>query len=548
MPVNPPPILVKIGGRDKLSRVLNTVSAKLNKFGRRATMAGRTVSSRLSLPLVLVGGVAIAAAGNFEASMKTIEGVVGDVGVPALTAMSDTAKELGATTQFSASQAAQGMTALAKVGLGTKQVIDAVAPSLELAAAEETELGEAAAMVAFNLKRFNLEATEANRIAQVLSATASRSGTDILSMEESMTKLGPVLGKMGFQIEEVSTLIGLLGDGGIIGSQAGAALATSFARLAKPSGEVAQAMDFFKISLFDANGEVKPMAKFVDELKNKLGPLDSKTRSAAISTIFGARALAQWTTIIDAGGKGFTTLEDKITGTTLATDKATLKMAGFNGAMKALKSALEAVAIAIGESGVLEFLTKVAMKLADVFRNLSKTNPAFLRIGFVVAAVAAAIGPLLIVIGFVAQGIAALVPLLKIITAVQWLWNAALTANPIGLIIVGVAALTLGIIKLVKHWDKIIAKFTAGWGIIRKVRGFLFGGGEKAKTVAEWEKEMGAGVGARDTGNRIQEIRRETTTKGEATVNVNFSNTPKGTRVDTENEGVDLNQNLGFQG
>lgn len=543
---NPPPVKVTFSGIDKITRKMNKIGAGLKKFGAGATRIGGTLSTRLSLPLLLVGGSAIMAAGNFEASMKTLEGVVTNISVPALKEMSDTAKELGATTQFSASQAAEGMTALAKVGLNVKQVIDAVAPSLELAAAEEVELGEAAAAVAFNLKRFNLEATQANRIAQLLSATASGSGTDFGSMEESMIKLGPVMGKMGFQIEEVSALLGVLGDGGILGSQAGSALATSFSRLAKPTAEMSKVMDFFNISLFDATGNVKPMSQFVGELQKKLGPLNAKTRQAAISTIFGARALGQWVTVIDSGIEGFTAMEKKITGTTAATDKATLKMSGFNGAMKALKSALEAVAIAIGESGVLEFLTEMATGLANTFRQLSKTNPAILKIGFVVAAAAAAIGPLLIIIGFMAQGVAALVPLLKIITAVQWLWNAALSANPIGLIIIGIAALVTGIVLLIKHWDTVVSKFKKGWEFIKPAARFLFGFGADKGPALVPAGGPGEMTGAGAAGRRVQTIRQEKLSKGQADVNIKFDNLPAGARVRTDNKGVNLNQDLGF--
>src|SRR5690606_2922780 len=154
--------------------------------------------------------------------------------------LSRTARELGASTVFSASQAAEGMSYLAMAGFSVSEIVDAMPGLLDTAAAAQSGLGVTADIVSNILSGFQLEARETTRVADVLTATFTSSNTTLEMLGDTMSYVAPVAASLGISLEEVAAMTGRLGDVGIQGQRAGTALRAIFTRLAAPTGEAAK--------------------------------------------------------------------------------------------------------------------------------------------------------------------------------------------------------------------------------------------------------------------------------------------------------------------
>jgi len=543
MPVNPPPINVKIKGQDRISRTLNTVGAKLKKFGGGVSQAGRTMSMRMTLPLVLMGGAAIKAAANFESSMLNVQALTNTTG-DTFNQLREQAKTLGATTMFSASQAGEAMGFLAMAGFDANEILAATPGALKLAAAGNLELAEAADIASNVLTGFNLEATEMDRVNRALAHTAASSNTNIQQLGEAMKFAAPVAAGLGVSVEETAAAVGFLSNAGIQASMAGTSLRKAMISLASPTSEAVSILNRLGIrrsDILDAEGRLKSFTGAIEVLEKRGATVQDTLK------IMGIRAGPGMVSLMAQGSKSLREFNKEIgeQGAASLARLAAARTQGFNGAMLMLKSALESVAIAIADSGVLEFLTGLITRAAGAFRELSKTNPEILKIGFAVAAAAAALGPLLVVMGGLIQGLGVLTFALKAFIIPFKIFNLLFAISPVGALVLAVGLLITGIVLLIKKWDVIISKFKSGFAVIRKVGGFfksIFGGGEEGEAPTAGRPTAGAGGIART----VEESRRTTTTTNEARVKMEFKNVPPGARVTTENEGVDLEQDLGF--
>ncbi|NIO79129.1 MAG: phage tail tape measure protein [Candidatus Aminicenantes bacterium] len=570
MPINPPPVKVTFGSVNKLSRTLNTLQAKLGRFGKSTMGVGRTLTTRLALPVALVGAAAIRTAANFEASMNTL-GVLTRKQSDRFDDMREMAKKLGAETQFSASQAAEGMNFLAMAGFDANQILAATPGVLNLAAAGNLELAEAADIASNVLTGYGMQANEINRVNDALAFTANNANTNIQMMGESMKFVAPVASGLGIRFEETAAAIGLLGNAGIQASMAGTSLRRAISALAKPTGEAIDVLNRFSIrrkDILDNAGNVKGLGVALDIFKRKgLGATE-------MMTIFGQRAGPAMIALLKAGAPALAQFEQQIKeGVGEAAITAEAKMKGFNGALKTLKSAMEAVAIAIADAGVLKWLTDFAKSLAEAFRSMSKFHPWVLKIVAVLGMLAIVIPPVLVLLGglaiaigaiswpilLIAGGIAALIALGTLLF-IKWkaiktffvnLWGSLMEIfrGPIGLILGALFPFVTIPLLIIANWKKVVSFFKSAGGFLKGVAkgigGFFGMGGDEGEGVTA-AGIRGLTVGAREAGRSVQEITQQQVTKGQADVNIKFQNVPPGTRVDTDNKGVNLNQDLGF--
>lgn len=345
------------------------------------------------------GGLAIAVntAAGFESSMNRVGAVSGATG-EAFEGLSGLAKDLGRTTQFSASEAADGMSFLAMAGFETEDIMSAMPGTLQLAAAGQLELAAAADIASNVLSGYGMEAEEIGRVNDVLAAGSSKANTDVSQLGEAMKMVAPVAKASGISFEEATASIGKLSDAGIQGGMAGTTLRGIIASLENPTGAAGDAIERLGVQTKDSEGNLLSMTDLVRNFE------DAGLSTADAMQIFGQRAGPGMMALV---GQGADSLEDltgamEDSGGTAAT-MADRQMEGLNGALKELSSATEGAMIAMGEQ-LTPILEKAADALSGIvswFGGLSDETMGFIAIGAALTAGLLLIGgALLLVLGF----------------------------------------------------------------------------------------------------------------------------------------------------
>jgi TP901 family phage tail tape measure protein len=392
----------------------------LSKTGKELEKVGKKWTTGVTLPIVGAGTAVIMTAANFEASMNRVRGLTGATGSD-LEKLTAQARELGATTQYSASDAADAMGFLAMAGFKTNDILGAMPGTLELAASAQMDLASAADITSNILTGYGKDVEELGHVNDVLVKAMTSANVDLRMLGESMKYAGPVAAGVGMQFEEVAAAIGMMGNAGIQGSMAGTALRGAISVLTNPTKQAYEKMAELGLEVTDTNGKIKSLTGIVKELE------DSGASTADMMALFGQRAGPAMVALVDQGSGAladFTKSLEDSEGAAKAV--ASVNMEGAKGAMLELKSAGEALAISIADSGLLQNVTDTAKGFANWLRELSETNPEMLKLITNVALVVAAAGPLISITGKVSQGIGGVMTLAgKLNSALKTVKNTA---------------------------------------------------------------------------------------------------------------------------
>jgi TP901 family phage tail tape measure protein len=431
----------------------------LGKIGGSIKGVGSTLTGSLSAPLALVGGGVIKLAADFEAGMNKVSALTGATG-GALAKLEGQAQELGASTKFSATQAADAMAFLGQAGFKTNEIYKATPALLNLAAASGTDLARSADIASNIMGAFGLSADESNRVADVLAATTASANVDMEMLAETMKFAGPVAKQFGASLEDTAAAAGLLGNLGIQGTNAGTALKRAFLGLANPVGKSRKLLNAMGVTVADSAGKLLPFGEIMKTLGGRLKELPQKSRIQVLESLFGKIGIAGGAALQEFAETGQLEKFAKELGNTegRAKQMADTMNKGAKGGMIALKSAIEGLAISIGKSGILEEFTKIVKSVTGFVRGLTKTKPGILKWAFILGIAAAAIGPLLLAIG----GFLAVIPM--IVTGAGLLGTAfSVMLGPIGLAVAGIIAAGF---LLFKNWETIKGLFMGLWSAI----------------------------------------------------------------------------------
>ena len=370
----------------------------LKKVGEGISSVGKKLTAGLTLPIVGIGVASTKTAGDFESAMNQVSAISGATGKD-LQSLEDLAKDMGATTKFSASESAEALTYMGMAGWKTEDMLSGLPGVLSLAAAGGTDLALTADILTDGLTSMGLTAKDTDKFVDIMAATCSNANTNIELMGETLKYVGPVAGSLGVEMDDLSVAIGLMGNAGLKGSIAGTALRAGLANLVKPTKEMTNAMKKYGVELVtNKDGSVDLMGT-MKNLRGTLGELDQTTQANALASIFGKEAMSGWASIVNATEGDFNKLSEAIANSDgVAQSMSDTMMKGMNGALTEMKSALEGVAITIGER-LTPFIEKLAdgvSKLCDWFKNLSPTTQTVIM---VIAGLVACIGPLLILVG-----------------------------------------------------------------------------------------------------------------------------------------------------
>ena len=462
-------IELQSSGWYQLSKSLEPIGQKMQDVGKQMESIGKDLTKKVTLPLVALGAAAIKVGSDFEAGMSEVRAISGATGSD-LKKLEDKAKEMGATTKFSASESAEALKYMAMAGWDTNQMLDGLEGVMMLAASSGENLGSVSDIVTDALTAFGMEARQAGEFADLLASASSNSNTNVGLLGESFKYVAPLFGALNYSAEDAALALGLMANSGIKGSQAGTALKTAIANLANPTDKMATAMGQLGVSITDTNGEMLPFKSVMDDLRTKFAGLTEEQQAQYAATIFGKEAMAGMLSIINASESDY----EKLTQATreysgVAKEMAETMEDNLQGGITKLKSALEGVGIQIFEV-LLPHLNKLVERLQEVVEWFANLSPATQETIVNIALVAAAIGPLLMIGGKLIAGIGTAISAISTISgAIAVATTGAVAATPaigtlatvftvltgpVGIAIAAIAGLTVAGVALYNHLSK----------------------------------------------------------------------------------------------
>lgn len=314
-------------------------------------MAGLVKKSAVAIGVASVAAAkkTIDVGKSFEAGMSEVQAISGASGKD-LERLSNKAKEMGATTKFSATESATALKYMAMAGWKTNQMVSGLAGVMNLAAASGEDLGTVSDIVTDSMTAFGLKANQSGHFADVLAKASSSSNTNVGLMGETFKYVAPLAGSMGYSIEDTATAIGLMANAGIKGSQAGTSLRSIITRLVKPPKDAATALNALGISTTKADGSMKPLRETMAELREKFSGLTESQKASYASSIAGQEAMSGLLAIVNASDSDFNKLQKAIDNSSGAAKKqADVMNNNLQGALYDLGSVAESVGIGIYE-------------------------------------------------------------------------------------------------------------------------------------------------------------------------------------------------------
>lgn len=301
-------------GSIKITTDLDTSAAQkaMKTFGKIASTGLKgtvTAVTAVSGAISAVGGYAIKTGAEFESAMSRVQAISGATGKE-FDALKQQAMELGASTAFSASEAAEGMENLASAGFNTNEIIAAMPGMLDLAASSGEDLASSADIAASTLRGFGLEAEQAGHVADVLAKNAADTNAAVADTGEAMKYAAPVAHNFGISMEECAAAIGIMSDAGIKGGQAGTSLRGALSRLAKPTDDMKEIMNKLGVEFFDSNGKMISLTEQTKMLSEKMSNLTDEERNNALVTLYGQESLSGMLALVQAGSNKIASLTE----------------------------------------------------------------------------------------------------------------------------------------------------------------------------------------------------------------------------------------------
>lgn len=328
-------------GLKGLASGFDMLKGKAGSFTNFATIAAKGLKATYDLgikankefanDLKAVAGVAtkmgVAAAGAFaliakegmafENEMAKVKAITGSTDEE-FKKLTQTARDWGSKTRYSATEVAEAMSFMGMAGWNASQITEGMSGVLNLATVGALDLGKASDIVTDGLTAMGLSASDVGDFTDMMSATITNANTSVELMGETFKYVAPVAGSLGIKMSDLSVAIGLMGNSGIKGSQAGTALRAGLTRLIKPTDEAAAVMNKYGISVVKNEDGTVNLASTMDNLRKTIGTLDAATQAQVVSTVFGQEAMSGWMSIINAADGDVSKLSNAVNNSTKA--------------------------------------------------------------------------------------------------------------------------------------------------------------------------------------------------------------------------------------
>lgn len=431
-----------------------TFSDKLTGLGTAMQSAGSTLTKNVTVPLAGAGAAMVATSAKFESAMSEVAAISGATGED-LDALTAKAKEMGATTKFSASESAEALKYMAMAGWDTQKMLDGLPGIMNLAAASGENLGTVSDIVTDAMTAFGLSADQAAHFSDVLAQASNKSNTNVAMLGESFKYVAPVAGALGFSIEDTAVALGLMANSGIKASQAGTSLRSLFTNLTRPVGQAAVAIEDLNISMTNSDGTVKSLSTLMAELRVKFADLTDAEKAQYAAMLAGQEGMSGLLAIVNTSEADFNALSSAINNADGAAQTMSDTMLNnLSGQLTILKSTIEGIAISFGDI-MLPVVKQVVQKLQDFATWLNNLSEAQKETIVKVATFVAALGPLLLIGGKLLTGISSIISVVKAIPAALTAMKAGFAAvgASVSSILLPIAAVVAAIIAFKIAWD-----------------------------------------------------------------------------------------------
>lgn len=441
----------------ELQREQDKAAESAVSFGSAGTAAVESVGAALAAAGIvtamrkLTGGFVscVSAANDFQEAMSAVE-AISDASAEDMERLNAKAKELGATTKFTAQQSADAMVYMGMAGWGAEEMLNGMTGVTNLAAASGEDLAQVSDIVTDNLTAFGLTAADTAHFADVLAAAASKSNTNVALMGDTFKRAAPVAGALGYSIEDVAIMTGLMANAGTKGSRAATTLVNIFDGLLKGVTLTSEAFGEYEFSAIRADGTMKGFRATVDELREAFSQMSGAERVMNARELAGMRGYSGLLAILNATDADYAKLEADIDGCAGAAERmAKIRLDNLNGDLTIMKSAWEALKITIGEEFNPELRkgTAILTDLINGVNQFAKDNPSVVK-GLTVTTGA---------VGALTAGVVGLSAAIKIVKSLELgtvLGGAVPEILAVG---AGVAALAGLFVMLKDDWNQSVA-------------------------------------------------------------------------------------------
>ena len=489
--------LKKLGGTwGAVGAQFEAIGSKMQSVGDSLKSVGDTLTQKVTMPIAAIAGASVKVAADFESSMSQVAATMGftvdqlndksSEASKTMEQLSEFAQEMGKTTAFSASEAADALNYMALAGYDAETSMEMLPTVLNLAAAGGIELASASDMVTDAQSALGLTLDETATMVDQMAAAASNGNTSVAQLGEAMLQIGATAANMTGGTQELSTALTVLADNGIKGAEGGTKLRNIILSLQDAAKDGAVDFGNFSVSVYDSEGNLRGVTDIMQDLQSNLEGMNQESKDAIISGVFNKQDLAAANAMLQTSSERYDELAKSIGDSAGAAQQmADVQLDNFQGQLTLLKSALEGVGIDIGTI-IMPYLQKFVEKiqsLVDWFSNLdAKSQDLIVKAGLIVAA----IGPILIIagsivgtIGKISSSIGTIVKIIPTVISVVSTIGTVITGTLIPAIagvvtailpflplIAAVAAAIAAVILVITHWAEITDFIREKWALL----------------------------------------------------------------------------------
>ena len=472
------------------------IGSKMQSVGDSLKSVGDTLTQKVTMPIAAIAGASVKVAADFESSMSQVAATMGftvdqlndksSEASKTMEQLSEFAQEMGKTTAFSASEAADALNYMALAGYDAETSMEMLPTVLNLAAAGGIELASASDMVTDAQSALGLTLDETATMVDQMAAAASNGNTSVAQLGEAMLQIGATAANMTGGTQELSTALTVLADNGIKGAEGGTKLRNIILSLQDAAKDGAVDFGNFSVSVYDSEGNLRGVTDIMQDLQSNLEGMNQESKDAIISGVFNKQDLAAANAMLQTSSERYDELAKSISDSAGAAQQmAEVQLDNFQGQLTLLKSALEGVGIDIGTI-IMPYLQKFVEKiqsLVDWFSNLdAKSQDLIVKAGLIVAA----IGPILSIagsivgtIGKISSSIGTIVKIIPTVISVVSTIGTVITGTLIPAIagvvtailpflplIAAVAAAIAAVILVITHWAEITDFIREKWALL----------------------------------------------------------------------------------
>lgn len=443
-------LVVKIGADiGGLVKGLKTAQQKLDKVSKQMTKVGASLTASFTVPFMTFATMAIKASSDVEESMLSIEKSFNATGKEMET-LTNIAKKMSSSTVYSINEVADSMNYLKSAGYSVTQMEQSLVTLTNLATASETELKQATADVVKVLSQFNLDSSETNKVANVMSATISKTSLTLDELTTALSIVGRTSSSMGYSIEETSAAIALLSNAGFNAEKSGSYLKSILTQLQSPTTEMTKILNDLGLSVDSINPKTHSLTEILETFA------EAGITSTQATSMFGSEIESAFMSLVSKGSDSLEDMTTSLTDTNSAEEEAEKRLGTLSNQLKIIKGQLAEISTQLGDillPVLKDFLGNTIMPLIDKFDNLSDSSKQLI---IKISAIAAALGPVILTIAKVVKSIGSLS---GVFTAIL---------SPVGLVIAAIAAVIAIVVSLYNTNEEFRASVQAIWAQIKE--------------------------------------------------------------------------------